>query len=101
MPQGGPTSSKGGKSGAILKEELSYVISCAGSGGGGGKKHFDNNGINASHPAVSPRLNRFGRHNNGDIIKAPNVVKNGHNFFQTQALLRKDSNLDTEDNAQL
>lgn len=99
MPQGGPTSSKGGKSGAVFKEELSNVISCGGSAKKANASKSFENGINHAHP-VSPRVNRF-RQNNGDIIKAPNVAKNGHNFYQTQALLRKDSNLDQEDNAQL
>ena len=97
LPSGGPTSSRGGKTCAIVKEELLNVIS---------RGTETKRRIETSH--ASPRINRFGtgsgssshRPQNGDIIKTNGGLKNGHSYYQTQALLRKDAH-NEEDNVQL
>ena len=98
LPSSGPTGARGGKACAILKEELSSVISR------GSEARRRSRIETANTPGMtSPRLNRFRQ--NGDILRTAanngNGVKNGHTtYYQTQALLRKDANKD-EDNAQL
>ena len=102
LPSGGPTNSRGGSTCAIIKEELLDVISRK-TESKRRSKIETNLGSNAA--GVSPRLNRFGsshhhRGQNGDILKTNGGLKNGHSYYQTQALLRKDAKQD-EDNAQL
>lgn len=92
LPNGGPTTSRGGKACSIIKEELTHVISRNSS--------QRNSRVMEQNNGTSPRINRFGSpRQNGDILKT-NGLKNGHNFYQTQALLRKDVHKD-ENNAQL
>ena len=103
LPSAGPTGSRGGKSCSILKEELSHVISRNSDETRRKSRNEQNNGL-----STPPRATRFGgssggsSRQNGDILKVNNGngLKNGHNFYQTQALLRKETNKD-EDNAQL
>ena len=99
LPSSGPTGARGGKACAILKEELSSVISRA------PEARRRSRIETANTPGMtSPRLNRFRQ--NGDVLRAAttasngNGIKNGHatTYYQTQALLRQDAN---EDNAQL
>ena len=97
LPSNGPTGARGGKACAILKEELSSVISR------GSDARRRSRIESANHPSMtSPRLNRFRQ--NGDMLRNANNgnggLKNGHTYYQTQALLRKDANKE-EDNAQL
>jgi len=99
LPSSGPTGARGGKACAILKEELSSVISRAPEAARR-RSRIET----ANTPGMtSPRLNRFRQ--NGDVLRTAtatngNGIKNGHatTYYQTQALLRQDAN---EDNAQL
>ena len=108
LPSGGPTGSRGGKTCSIIKEELTSVISRDSEAHRRSRIETNNGGHGLSSPPNSSRINRFGQNSNnprtnGDILKSAgngNGLKNGHNFYQTQALLRKDANKD-EDNAQL
>ena len=112
LPPNGPTGSRGGKTCAILKDELNSVISfkphqkassteaAAGVRKRNGK--LEAAGVlplnGGTH--LSPRINHRRANGNGDILK--NGYKNGGQFYQAQALLRKDVSLDQhEDNAQL
>ena len=112
LPPNGPTSSRGGKTCSIIKDELISVISFK------THKNKENvrkrskmeivvgtpsmNGGGSTH--LSPRINHHRRANGGDILKTTNNHNNGYKngqFYQAQALLRKDASLEQEDNAQL
>ena len=114
LPPYGPTSSRGGKTCSIIKDELISVISFKTHNnkenvrkrskmeimlGGGGTPSMNG----GTH--LSPRITNNHRRANGgsDILKTTNNhngYKNGQ-FYQAQALLRKDASLEQEDNAQL
>ena len=112
MPSDGPTSPRGGKTCSIIKEELTSVISRSSTAESKRRSRLEPHVSNGLNSSTSPRINRFGHvsvsaaatRSNGDILKTNSNggnVKNGHsNFYQTQALLRKDANKD-EDNAHL
>lgn len=106
LPSGGPTNSRGGKTCSIIKEELTNVISRNDSGNKRKSQQLSGNGngtVSSSAAVASPRVHRFGGQNGGDILKTNGGLKNGHhhaNFYQTQALLRKDVHKD-ENNAHL
>ena len=112
LPPYGPTSSRGGKTCSIIKDELISVISF--------KTHNKDNvrkrskmeivvggtpSMNGGNTHLSPRINHHRRANGGsDILKTTNNSHNGYKngqFYQAQALLRKDASLEQEDNAQL
>ena len=114
LPPYGPTSSRGGKTCSIIKDELISVISFKTHNSkehvrkrskmeimvGGGETPSMNGGTH-----LSPRITNNHRRANGgsDILKTTNNhngYKNGQ-FYQAQALLRKDASLEQEDNAQL
>ena len=111
LPPNGPTGSRGGKTCAILKDELNSVISfkphqkASSTEAAGVRKRngkLEAAGVlplnGGTH--LSPRINHRRANGNGDILK--NGYKNGGQFYQAQALLRKDVSLDQhEDNAQL
>ena len=113
LPPYGPTSSRGGKTCSIIKDELISVISF--------KTHNNKENVRkrskmeimlgGGTPSMnggthlSPRITNNHRRANGgsDILKTTNNhngYKNGQ-FYQAQALLRKDASLEQEDNAQL
>ena len=115
LPPYGPTSSRGGKTCSIIKDELISVISF--------KTHNNKENVvrkrskmeimaeGGGTPSMnggthlSPRITNNHRRANGgsDILKTTNNhngYKNGQ-FYQAQALLRKDASLEQEDNAQL
>ncbi len=105
LPENGPTGARGGKACSILREELNLVLSRSSEEPGTRRRSRIDNVH--SHGLSSPRVvNRFGqvspRQNGDTILKTANNgdLKNGHHYYQTQALLRKDGNKD-EDNAQL
>lgn len=107
LPSGGPTNSRGGKTCSIIKEELTNVISRNETKRKSQQQLTAGNGITTSAVVSSPRVHRFGANQNGgttatDILKTNGGLKNGghHNFYQTQALLRKDVHKD-ENNAHL
>lgn len=112
LPNGGPTGSRGGKACSIVKEELCSAVKCAPKPAQTGQ--LTNNGGNNGIHMTSGVYHRYGGSsvkNNGDVVVSSNSngghnngnnkgsFKNGHNFYQAQALLRKDG-ID-DDNAQL
>ena len=99
LPSNGPTSSRGGKTCSIIKDELISVISFK------AHKEVRKRSKMEVHPPangthLSPRINHRRTNGGGDILKTTNGYKNGQ-FYQAQALLRKDASLEQEDNAQL
>ncbi len=90
-----------GTVGAIIKSELVKACQCFGNKNrlnndnnvyGSAMGGLNGNGINGSGY-------RYGRPSNGSDPKSGSSVKNGHNFYQAQALLRKDTGEDV--NSQL
>ena len=82
-----------GTVGAIIKSELVKACHCFGNKNrlnndnnvyGSAMAGLNGNGINGSGY-------RYGRPSNGSDPKSGSSVKNGHNFYQAQALLRKDA----------
>ena len=83
-----------GTVGSILKSELGKAINCFGPR----PRHNDNNGGTGN--GINGSGYRYARPpTNGP---EPKSVKNGHNYYQSQALLRKEAGVeDAEANAQL
>jgi hypothetical protein len=82
---------------AIFKSELGKSVKCF------GPKLRDNNlngsasaGINGN--GINGSGYRYGRPTNGSD---PKSGKNGHSYYQSQALLRKDATPSDENNSQL
>ena len=111
LPPNGPTSSRGGKTCSIIKDELISVISFKTHNKDNVRKRSKMEIVVGGTPSMnggthlSPRITNNHRRANGgsDILKTTNNhngYKNGQ-FYQAQALLRKDASLEQEDNAQL
>ena len=77
-----------GTFGSVLKSELSKAVSCFGAKNRGNPDNGSaNGGLNGNGNGINGSGYRYGRPSNGDA----KPLKNGHNFYQAQALLRKET----------